>query len=317
MTNDPLALLAAANPVPELPTVAPVENLPCLAETPHAAHARRSRRPWAIAVGATAALAVLAVAIGLTLSGGSSGPGVDVAAAAYAATSPDDGVIEAEFVIGRSLAAPAQATIRHREWLDAATGRRRVQTLARNGDVESELATSPGSVDIWESGPAAPGTILHFKAKKPAEQKVKPDGLALYRRLYKDGTVRLVGKEAFGGRMLWRLEGAIGFTKSGPHEPLRPVFGEVPTTYLPVVERQVDLTRPGHPTMLETRLTRYRRIPHGPHSDALVLLSAAHPGARVLRNHHPLRTVHVSKSDQSSYLSSRHVQRAMLEAGSR
>jgi hypothetical protein len=286
MKNDPLALLAAANPVPEPPAVAPIERLTCLTETPPAPLARHSKPSRRIAVAAAAAVGLGAVATTLTLSGGSSGPGVDVAAAAYAATSPVNSVIEAEFMVRRSLPGFAQSPIRHREWLDATTGQRREQTLAANGSVASEVLTSPGRTEIWEPRPRGAGIVLRFKNQTPASEPVKPDGLGLYRRLYQGGSVRVVGREKLDGRRVWKLEGNIGYTRRSLQGPLRPVFGEVvlvdPTTYLPVVERQVDLTRTGHPTMLETRLIGYRRVPRGPSSDALAPLSTSHRGARVL-----------------------------------
>jgi hypothetical protein len=327
MRTDPLAMLAAANPVPELPAVAPVERLTCLTESPRSSLARRGKRPRGIAVGAVAFIGVVVVAIGVTLSHGSSGPGVDVAAAAYAATSPGNGVIEAEFVVRRSLPGFAQTPIRHREWLDATTGRRREQTLAANGSVESEVLASPGRAEIWEPRPPAAGIILRFRNQTTASEPVKPnDGLGLYRRLYEERSVRVVGRETPDGRTLWKLEGNIGYTRRSLHDPLRPIFGEVvlvdPTTYLPVVERQIDLTRPGHPTMLETRLIRYRRVPRGPSREALRPLSAAHHGARILgsntlaplRDKEPHKTSPVASALASGYL---HSERVLLEQGGR
>ena len=152
MNTDPLTLLGAANPVAELPPVAPVESLTCLRQSTPVG-TRRRRRPRRLAVGATAAVGALAALTGLVLSTGSSGPGVNVAAAAYAATSAGNGVIEAEFAIRSDLRVAAQPALRHREWLDAATGRRREQTIGHGGKVQSELALSPGWAEIWSSGP--------------------------------------------------------------------------------------------------------------------------------------------------------------------
>ncbi|HWW90888.1 MAG TPA: hypothetical protein VNY35_08930 [Solirubrobacteraceae bacterium] len=321
MTSNPLAMLAAANPVPELPAVAPIEGLTCLTESPPAPLPRHSKRSGRIALAAAAAVGLGAVAAGLTLSGGSSDPSVGVAAAAYAATSPGSGVIEAEFVIRRSLPGLAQAPIRHREWLEATTGRRREQTLSRDGSVESELLASPGRAEIWEPRPPAAGMILRFRNQAPASEPVKPDGLELYRRLYEGGSVRIVGRETLDGRTLWKLEGNIGYARRRLVGRLRPVFGEVvlvdPTTYLPVVERQVDLTRPGYPTMLETRLVHYRRLPRRPSSDASLPLSTEHRGARVLGGNVlglAYQTPHKLSPLLAEYL---HTERVFLERGAR
>ncbi len=289
MTTDALTLLAAANPVAELPPVAPVDSLTCLRESPRAGAPSRRRHPRRLAVAAAGVAGVVAVLIGLVLSTGTSGPGVNVAAAAYAATSAGNGVIEAEFVIRSLLPGVAQPTLRHREWLDAATGRRREQTIGRGEKVQSELALSPGWAEIWSTGPTAAGTIFRFKDQTRAEKTLKPSGLEFYRQLYQGGHVKLVGRQALNGRLLWKLEGAVGFTRRRRGGRPQPIFGEVilvdPSTYLPVSERQVDLTRTGHPTILETRLTHYRRIPPGRDSEALVLLSAAHRGAPTINNH--------------------------------
>jgi hypothetical protein len=314
MTTDPLTLLAAANPVPELPAVAPVASLACLRESPPAAAPRRRRRSRRLAVVTAAVAGLAAASVGLVLSTGSSGPGVNVAAAAYAATSAGNGVIEAEFVIRSFVPGTTRTVLRRREWLDAATGRRREQTFGRGEKVQTELALSPGWAEIWSSGPTAAGTIFRFKDQTRAEETVKPNGLALYRQLYQGGAVRVVGRQALDGRLLWRLEGAVGFTRRSRRGRLQPVFGEVvlvdPTTFLPVVERQVDLTRAGHPTMLETLLVHYRRVPQGPDSEALVLLSAAHQGARTISHHNfvpllrgdPGATEHVARHEAERQL---------------
>ncbi len=288
MNSDPLALLAAADPVAELPPVAPVESLTCLRESTPAG-ARPRGRLRGRAVGAAAVVGALAAWTGLVLSTGSSGPGVNVAAAAYAATSGGNGVIEAEFEIRSILHGAAQPALRHREWLDAATGRRREQTIGHGEKVQSELALSPGWAEIWSSGPTTAGTILRFKDQTRDEKPLKPSGLEFYRQLYQGGAIKLVGRQVLDGRLVWKLEGVVGFTQRHRGARLQPISGEVilvdPTTYLPVIEREVDLTRAGHPTVLETRLIHYRRIPQGPGSEALVLLSAVHRGAPTISRH--------------------------------
>jgi hypothetical protein len=294
MNTEPLAVLAAANPVPELPAVAPVEALTCLTDGSLRSHLRRRGRTRALAMSTSALLALATAGAGLVLSSGSSGPGVDVAAAAYAATSPGSGVIEAEFVIRSFVPGTRNTPLRHREWLDAATDSRREQTVGADGRVESELALSPGWTEIWSSGPTTAGTIFRFRVKAHAKELLKPGGLAFYRRLYQGGALRVVGRETLDGRRLWRLEGAVGFTRRSRGDRLQPIFGEVilvdPTTYLPVLERQVDLIRPGHATLLETRLVQYRRLPQGRDNQALALLSAVHRGARTVSRHVLSRT---------------------------
>ena len=138
-TQNTLTRLAAANPVPDLPAVESAEHLRRLIETegPAAAPDTRGRRSKkSIARAMTAAVAALAAAAaGLVLADGSSAPGVNIAAAAYAATSSGSGVLEARFV--EHLLLPGshskgshyrrEATFRYREWLDASRGLRREQ----------------------------------------------------------------------------------------------------------------------------------------------------------------------------------------------
>ncbi len=93
MKTDPLELLAAFNPVRELPPVAPFESLACLRERPPAGPTLPSRRMSRRVVRVAILLGVVAAATALFVSDGSSGPGVDVAAAAFAATSSGNGVI--------------------------------------------------------------------------------------------------------------------------------------------------------------------------------------------------------------------------------
>src|SRR5580704_17062947 len=105
MTVDPIARLVAANPVSELPRVESPERLRCLIEddacvldlgespneSPRSYERSRLRRRMLIAI----PLCVAASVVGVVLSSGPSGPGVNVAAAAYAATSPRAGIVEA------------------------------------------------------------------------------------------------------------------------------------------------------------------------------------------------------------------------------
>ena len=105
--------------------------------------------------------AMLVATVGLLLSNGASSPGLNIAAAAYAATSSGSGVLEARFVDSMFLAHGRVVTSHHREWIDASTGMRRVQrTLpwlvirrhaGRQPDAVFELASSPGWLETWDS----------------------------------------------------------------------------------------------------------------------------------------------------------------------
>ncbi len=287
MNTYPLDLLAASNPVRELPPVAPVESLRFLNEPARAAGVVRPRRPRGLALRAAIIAAVVAGGTAFALSAGSSGPGVDVAAAAYAATSAGNGVIEAEFIVRSARPGVSRTPLfRRREWLDAATGRRREQTLDRNGMVSWELATAPGSAEVRISagGAIIPSRVRTARGKVPTVDGLAVNGLALYRQLYQGRGIRVVGRQRLGGQLLWKLEGVVAWETHHLGSRLIPVFGEVvlvdPHTYLPVMERQVDLTRPGHPTMIESRLVRYRELARTASSEHLVLLGSTRSRVR-------------------------------------
>lgn len=297
MSCDPLTLLAQANPVKEVLEVPPVESLDYLAVDPSVRGLSRRLRFALLGAGGGLALALVTLFV-LALAGPSSSPGVDVAAAAYAATSSGSGVIEAEFV--ERLSDAHGGSVWHREWIQASSGRRREQLELpefllgpRQGShgprrrSEFEVATSPGWVEVWKGG-----TISRFRDGSRASEGTLPEGIALYRRLYEERSLRLAGHEMLNGRRLWRLEGDLVFVRASAGGRTLAVFGEVvlvdPRTYLPVVEREVNLKRPGHPTIAETRLLRYRRLPPGPSSEALLELKA--PAATIrneTRQHEP------------------------------
>jgi hypothetical protein len=287
MTTDPLELLAAFNPVRELPPVAPFESLACLRERPPAERTTPSRGTRRSVVRAAILLGLVAGGTALLVSDGSSGPGVDVAAAAFAATSAGNGVVETEFLVRSGRPREARTPLfRRREWLQAATGRRREQTLSRTGKIETETATGPGFFETWVPGPAATGTIVRSRIYTSGVESSKPDGLALYRQLYQARGVSVVGRTRLDGQSVWKLESVTGWAVHRTGGPSIPLIGEIvlvdPHTYLPVVERQVNLTRAGHPTMIESRLTSYRRLPRTAASESLVLLSTVRPGAKIM-----------------------------------
>lgn len=309
-TDDTVALLAAANPVLELPAAEPPERLLRLIEEEgHAVGGARRRtagrliRPLA-AVGT----AMLVATVGLLISNGASSPGLNIAAAAYAATSSGSGVLEARFV-DRTFLAQGRVvmTSHHREWVDASTEMRRERrTLPgrshRPSHIVYELASSPGWLEAWTSGemnvihrvryrsrPASAGEPQLASSGGAAQT---PAGIETYRRLYRDGAIRLVGHERRGGRLLWKLEGVVGFTRTSARAKLVPFLAAVvlvdPHTYLPVVQRIVNLL-PGHRRQVqeESQLLSYRRLPGSAASGALLKLTAQHPGARIVSENPP------------------------------
>lgn len=285
MTTDLLELLAAANPVRDLPPVAPFESLACLRDRPSDGRAKPARRVRRTVLRGAVLVGVIAGGAAFVFSDGFSGPGVDVAAAAFAATSAGNGVIEADFLVRSGRPGEASRPLfRRREWLQAATGRRREQTFSRSGKLKAEIATGPGMFETWMAGSSTAGTIVRSRIPSSGSEALKPDGLALFRQLYQGHGLTVDGQARVNGRALWRLEAVVGWAIHRMGGPSTPLLGEVvlvdPQTYLPVVEREVDLARAGHPTMIESILTRYRRLPPTASSGRLVVLSR--PEAKVI-----------------------------------
>ena len=331
MTVDPMARLATANPVPDLPAVEPPERLRRLIEdgAPESSLGVRRRRASgrvrkAALIALTAGCASLA---GVLLTAGSSGPGVNVAAAAYAATSPQPGIVEAVFV-ARSYQGGGLATLRQQEWIDAATGRRReLNTLDAAGVHQvSDWMFAPGLVEQWRGGSQAGAVnveriagvvhVRHAASRRAATLDVLSaeniirvehvlanerihfafggialdgiESIELFRDLYRKGWIRLVGRERRGTELLWKLESnAIRPIRrpsgTGADSHTRLIVLVNPKTFLPVAERQVNVSVPGHPRVLvESNLVRYRRLPDDGAGQALFNLSAQHPRARVL-----------------------------------
>jgi hypothetical protein len=306
--DDTLARLAAANPVPELPAAEPPERLRRLIEAEgHAVGGARQRTPAGRLMRPLAAVgaAMLAATVGLLLSNGASSPGLNIAAAAYAATSSGSGVLEARFVDRTFLAHGRVVTAHHREWIDATTGMRRERRtlsalIGRHPSEIYELASSPGWIEIWDSATGEQNVVRRVRysaagdrggAPRPGRPRggttQTPTGVATYRRLYRERSIRLVGRERRDGRLLWKLEGDVGFAFYSFHAKLVPIVAVVvlvdPRTYLPVVQRTVSLL-PGHRRQVQTEseLLGYRRLPGGAASEALLKLSTQHPRARVV-----------------------------------
>jgi|HubBroStandDraft_3_1064219.scaffolds.fasta_scaffold68621_3 hypothetical protein len=316
MTVDSMARLAAANPVPDPPAVQGPERLRRLIACPHTGEddvcvpdpgERRHGSPPAV-MGRPPALVgsrmrrralvalpicVAASVLGVVLTSDPSGPGVNVAAAAYAAISPRSGIVEAVFVTHIERGVQAGSVLRQREWDDAGKGLRRERvtfTEAFAGKREthiSESASAPGRRETWYRG--------HLEVSKVPRSKAAPDlklrmafggvpqngveAIELYRALYREGLMRLVGRERHDGQSLWKLESAsisIGAKGRQISVPRLVVLVD-PNTFLPVVERRIGAALAGHPIVLESNLLSYRHLPSGQSSAKLFDVAAHHP----------------------------------------
>ena len=330
MTVDSMSRLAAANPVPDLPTVESPERLRRLIEDDapsldygdqlyrNSSTNRRSRvRRALVAVPVCAAASV----VGVVLTTGSSGPGVNVAAAAYAATSPRSGIVEAVFVTRIFRGSQAGGILRQREWLDSAAGMRREQgsTTGPYGDRSEthvlETVSAPGRVELWSTGREA-NTVTRLRMHGDTKvnmafggiPQIGVEGIALYRQLYLRGGMALAGRERHQGRLLWKLE-SRPFTAANGRKLAVAMHTKLivlvdPKTFLPVNERQIDIALPGHPAVVESNLLSYGRYPGRQSEGRLFDLAAQHPRARVLTSKirprfvsmHPPRHTHTARS---------------------
>jgi hypothetical protein len=304
MSVDAMARLAAANPVLDPPVAESPERLRRLIEDgapmPDIGERRdayssmskgsRMRRRALVAVAICAAASVA----GVVLSSGSSGPGVNVAAAAYAATSPQPGIVEAVFVTHIERGIQAGSILRQREWDDAGRALRRervtfteVHDGKRNTHV-SESASAPGRHETWYRGRLEVSTVprvMAFRDLNPRTAFVEGtldgvEGIALYRALYREGMMRLVGHERREDQSLWKLESRpTSYDANGRSIAIRTrlVVLVAPKTFLPIVERVIDAALPGRPVALESNLLSYRRLPTGQSVANLFSLAAQHP----------------------------------------
>ncbi len=90
---------------------------------------------------------------------------MNVAAAAYAATSPKPGIVEATFITHIERGIQAGSILRQHEWDDAGMGLRRERvtfTEAYDGKREthvSESASAPGRRETWYRGRLEVSTV--------------------------------------------------------------------------------------------------------------------------------------------------------------
>jgi hypothetical protein len=317
MSVDAMTRLAAANPVLHPPAVESPERLRCLVEGEASAVDLGERRSGSSKTGkgrwlgrralVAAGVCVAASVVGVVLSSGSSGPGVNVAAAAYAATSPRAGIVEAVFLARVFRGSEAGGTLRQREWIDSSKGLRREQdsTTGPYGDrAETHVLESVTAPRRWESWSAGREGSVVTRVRLPDDVKMNlafdgisltgVEGIGLYRQLYRLGGMKLVGHERHKGRLLWKLESrpiANGRRLTAATHTRRVVLTVAthtrlvvlvdPKTFLPVVERQVDIAQAGHPTVVENDLLSYRHYAGGESEGRLFDLALQHPNARV------------------------------------
>ena len=319
-TQDPIERLRALDPAENLPYTEPsageLEAIlalqrdhvppprprtklpgPFAALSARLADPRSSRPRLRHSLLAGVALGVAALAAGAALILSSSGPGLNVAAAAYAATAPRQGVAEYVSLVRIFRGPLAGSTLRQREWVDAAGARRRELDTITAPNARSRSARqidwsfAPRAFERWESN-HAPSVIIRVSHPPVSYYPDHPgleigaitldgvEGLKLYRLVYRDGKVRVVGHERRDGQLLWKLESHP--EQHGLDSHTRLIFLVDPHTFLPVFERQVDITRPGHPAIVESHLLSYSATVATTAAGSVFDLAAQHPGTHVV-----------------------------------
>jgi len=239
-------------------------------------------------------LAVAAIAATLFFTVSSTRPDVNIAAAAYAATSPQQGATEAVWFTRILTGSQRGQTLRQREWIDPAAGRRREQSVVSDFGAGSavsqvdELATAPGFQESWE-GTGQPDVVERMRVH--SDYKSTPafggitlaglEGVKLYRQLYRTGAIRLVGHERHYGRNLWKLEShPVSSLEREIHTRLIVLVD--PHSFLPLSERQIDIALPGHPTVVESNLLSFRHLQSEEVKKTLFELAPQHPHAHLV-----------------------------------
>jgi hypothetical protein len=299
-TQDPLERFRALDPAENLPYTEPpdavLEEILALPRD-HVARTELSRRRLRRGVLAALPLGVAAAATAVVLLLSSSGPGLNVAAAAYAATAPKQGLVEYLSLVRIFRGPDAGSTLRQQEWIEASGARRReLDTITGpRGRPQSahvrDWSFAPRAFERWESGRRS-NVVLRVSRSLMSYYPDHPgfdiggitldgvEGIKFFRLLYRDGQVRVVGRERRDGRLLWKLESHP--EQRGIDDHTRLIVLVDPHTFLPVFERQIDIALPGHPAIVESELLSYRTVLSTPASASLFDLAAQHPGTRVL-----------------------------------
>jgi hypothetical protein len=299
MTSAAMQRLTAANPVPEAPPVAPAEHLRALIEhqQPQAAPTRRTAAHNRHSAFAATMLLCLAIALaGAFLSGGSTGPALNVAAAAYAATAPRPGVVEGVWVTRVLRGSQRGSVLRQREWLDT-TGNRRRESDEIRGPKQSvqrsDWVFAQGRDEYWGAPPEGPANaqprvrrVLGSTDNRLVHgafggiELAGLEGIALYRSLYRHGEMRLAGKVRQGKRVLWKLESHESAAVAR-EEHTRLVVLVDSHSFLPVSEREIDTAAAGDPAIVESNLLSYRVLERSQVPKSVFNLASAHPRSQL------------------------------------
>ncbi|HEU0249337.1 MAG TPA: hypothetical protein VFR48_01305 [Solirubrobacteraceae bacterium] len=281
-----------------------------LARKPAVGGKQAARARWGRPALGGLLLALLASIAAVLLSGGgSSGPGLNVLAAVYAATLPRAGIVET-VTLTRNYGGPGhERSERLREWSNFASQLKRGLTTITGSEIPSsdpEILDAVHTSDVYEAWSNARGAgllsgmtngqpntvhrITWYGSYRPDLQKLAFVGAGLageawtqtFRALYRAGQWRVVGHVRRDGRSLWMIEQDAAGAKARAREDGTRYYALVdPHTFQPVYMRLIDVDRPGDPTIYEKELLSYRTLSATASDQSLFDLAKQHPGSPV------------------------------------
>jgi hypothetical protein len=202
---------------------------------------------------------------------------------------PTGGVLEARLYMHSRINGHRAASLAWREWVDAAHSRRRLQMSfgdppsADAWAVASEDLTRAGVYEHWTSGPEGGVVTRSYGRPIPVfgveASLARKASLEDYRRLYRNGRLRLVGRVRWRGRSL--LELAPRRQSRSTREQIRghELVLVDPRTLLPLLWRETFPHTLAAGMIVETEALSYREIPGPRAGPRLFDLAALHPAA--------------------------------------
>ena len=286
-----LAELAKRNPHPAAPPVPSAADMLAVVEDmePPSA-ARRVATVHSRARGVAVVLtAVAAVAGAVWQASVASNGSLDVAAAAYAATSPGARVLEASYEARTYASGRRAETLVQTVWLDTANSRARELIELSGADSKQAIdrVSQPGWITTWSS--TDPRVMLRERSTLRYDtaaswsvgglQVPGLGGVQLFRALYAAHKLRLAGRRDSGP---WRLESEPMKTGGGP--VLKLIALVDPHSFLPRTQELVHIGPANQESVLaRVRMLTYGTLPSG--SVRMFDLAEQHPKAKVRLRH--------------------------------
>jgi hypothetical protein len=294
-TVDVIEQIRRVNPVPTAPPVPAVEqligrlDLSARERDGHFSALRGPRwRPPAAPRLIGGMAIVTAAVIAIAVVGGPGGGGVNVAAAVDRAITPGPGVLHMVLDSENALGARTTSTDHEEIWTSQSPRRMRLLSTFKAGaeTIESEgvvISTSPPRTLSWSA--SRPDVITESTNPVTATDATP---VAVLRRFYSEGRLKVLGQSELEGRSVWRLEvqpdpSVAAQTLNGQPLPAPTVLVDA-KTFVPIENVIYSTGDEGGQPVLETTKVRYSTYEELPASaaDERLLSPASHPGAKTV-----------------------------------